>query len=520
MTAARSYDASIDPPGSYLHAVQNFTWESLWELFDGNKDSLNVAHECLDRHRELGAAVRLRRSDGVCQTLTFAELADWSGRFAHHLENIGVAVGEPVGIMVEPSLEFYAAIFGAMKRGAVAVPLYTLFGPEALKARIDDCGARVLLVGPGLMAATRDLQGVDAIGLDQETLATIASLKSEYEIKTKPRDLAVLQYTSGTSRLLPEAVRHDHRSIVTLTLAGIYGVGLRRGDRFFCPSSPAWGHGLWHGTIAPLSLGVSTGAYAGRFEPNELVKALRHFAITNLAAAGTVYRMLAGGDLLSRLPRLDKASYTGEALSPEILEALESALGTPVCGMYGTTETGVILANYPGFDDYELRAGALGKTVPGWQVAVIDDSGTEVVDGVVGEIAVRRRGEWFRSKDLGQRDADGYFWYLGRADDVIISSGWTISPLEVENALCLHPEVTAAAVVGVPDDLRGQALKAFVVSARNDAEMADELQNLVKTRLSPHEYPRQIAFITELPTTVNGKINRRALRRDHDESMS
>lgn len=274
---------------------------------------------------------------------------------------------------------------------------------------------------------------------------------------------------------------------------------------------------MWHGTIAPLSLGVSTGAYAGRFDPAELADTLEHFAITNLAAAGTVYRMLAGKDLLSRLPRLEKASYTGEALSRETLETLETSLGTPVCGMYGTTETGVILANFPGFGDYSVRPGALGQPVPGWEVAVIDDAGAPVADGVVGEIAVRRRGEWFRSKDLGQRDVDGYFWYLGRADDVIISSGWTISPLEVENALCLHPDVTGAAVVGVPDALRGQALKAFVVSERNDAGMVAELQDLVKTRLSAHEYPRHIEFIAELPTTVNGKINRRALRVEHDD---
>ncbi|AKS32110.1 acyl-CoA synthetase [Mycolicibacterium goodii] len=520
MTALSSELTSAPPPPSYRDAVEQFSWDALWDLFEGTRDRLNIAYECLDRHRGLGAAVRLRRSDGNHETLTFDQLADQSARVAHHLENIGVEAGEAVGIMIEPSLEFYAAVFGAMKRGAVAVPLYTLFGPEALKARIDDCGARVLLVGSEFVDATGYLHDVNVIELGGGWLETIADLDTDYEVTTKPHDLAVLQYTSGTSRLLPEAVRHDHRSIVTLTLAGQYGVGLRRGDRFFCPSSPAWGHGLWHGTIAPLSLGISTGAYAGRFDPAELAHTLGHFGITNLAAAGTVYRMLAGKDLLNHLPRLEKASYTGEALSRETLESLEAHLGTPVCGMYGTTETGVILANFPGFDDYAVRPGALGKAVPGWEVAVIDDAGNPVADGVVGEIAVRRRGEWFRSKDLGQRDADGYFWYLGRADDVIISSGWTISPLEVENALCLHPDVMAAAVVGVPDKLRGQALKAFVVSTRNDADMVSELQDMVKTQLSAHEYPRHIEFIAELPTTVNGKINRRALRVQQDDSAN
>ena len=180
--------------------------------------------------------------------------------------------------------------------------------------------------------------------------------------------------------------------------------------------------------------------------------------------------------------------------------------------MYGTTEVGVIIANFPGFGDFEVRHGALGKPIPGWEVVVLDEGGRLAQASTAGEISVKRRGEWFRCKDRAQVDADGYFWYLGRVDDVIISAGWTISPLEVETVLAQHPQVLESAVIGVPDAVRGQVLKAVVVAERDDAAFAEELQAFVRTRLSQHEYPRIIEFVAELPRTPNGKVNRRALR--------
>jgi acetyl-CoA synthetase len=239
---------------------------------------------------------------------------------------------------------------------------------------------------------------------------------------------------------------------------------------------------------------------------------LQAFEITNFAAAGTVYRMLLRDSLLDVLPTLAKASYTGESIDVGTLATLHKGLGIPVCGMYGTTETGVIIANYPGFEDYEVRLGALGKPLPGWELAVLDEGGKPVDRGTVGEIAVNRRDSWFRAKDLGRVDEDGYFWYLGRADDIIISAGWTISPIEVEDVIAAHADVSEVAIVGVPDPIRGQVLKAVVVTSRKDESFAAELQQLVRSRLSHHEYPRVIEFATSLPKTANGKVNRRALR--------
>jgi acetyl-CoA synthetase len=488
-----------------------FSWDKLWGLFDGNDDCLNIAHECLDRHDGERLAARIARDDGSYAEYTFGELSKGAAQFAHLLEQSGIEKGDRIGVMIEPSFQSYVSLFGAIKRGAVAVPLYTLFGPDAIRDRLDDCEAALLILGS---RSDSPVERMDyrILHFDVELEGRLNDLPETYEAETSSQDLAVLQYTSGTSRQLPEAVPHSHRAIVTLARSALFAIGIAPEDRYFCPSSPAWGHGLWHGTIAPWSLGVCIGAYSGRFSIDRLADALIEFRITNFAAASTVYRMLLKSGRLPELTSLEKASYTGEALEVQAQEAFLEATEVPVCGMYGTTETGVILGNFPGFDDYQPRIGALGKPLPGCQVAVLAADG-EIADvGVTGEIAIRRRGKWFGAKDLGSVDEDGYFWYAGRADDVIIAAGWTISPLEVERALLSHAQIREAAVVGAPDELKGQIVKAVLVADGDQEGLVEELQELVRRELSPHEYPRQIEFVEQLPRTPNGKVNRRALR--------
>ncbi|HYZ00751.1 MAG TPA: AMP-binding protein, partial [Candidatus Binatia bacterium] len=256
----------------------------------------------------------------------------------------------------------------------------------------------------------------------------------------------------------------------------------------------------------------AVGAYAGRFSVDRLLDGAGRIGATNLAAASTVYRMILASGRARELRGLQKASYTGEDLDAAAQQEFREAAGIPVCGMYGTTETGVVLANYPGFSGYTPRPGALGKPVPGCDVAVLGPDGSVAGPGSVGELAVWRRSAWVRARDLGSVDADGYFSYAGRADDVIISAGWTISPLEVERALLGHPAVHDAAVIGVPDGLRGHVVKAFVVADRDGEAFAVELQDLVRDTLGRHEYPRQVEFVAHLPRTPNGKKDRRALR--------
>jgi len=498
----------------YPTTLRTFDWKALWELVDGTPERLNLAHECIDRHPRQAVALRIQHADGRREIHTFAALAAWSVRFAHWLEAEGVARGEAVAIMLEPSLPFYGALFGAVRRGAIAVPLFTLFGPEGLALRIRDCSPKVLLVDGDAGRWQAEFPDVRVVAVDEALEAALAEQPAEYAPATAADDLAVFQYTSGTTRALPEAVKHTHRSVVTLMIAALYGIGLRPGDRYFCPSSPAWGHGLWHGTVAPLALGIAVGSYAGRFEAGRIFEALRAFEITNMAAAPTVYRMLRASGLAARYPfRPAKLSFTGEPMDQGTWRFVEETFGVTPRSMYGSTEVGVIIVSYPGFTGYEVRAGALGKAAPGWEVGIVDAEGQPLPPGATGEIAVRRRGQWFLVKDRGRMDADGYFFHAGRSDDVIISAGWTMSAVEIEAVLMGHPDVREAAVIAVADELRGQVAKAFVVVARpGGAELVTELQTWVRQRLSQHEYPRAIEIVDELPKTPAGKINRQALR--------
>jgi len=498
---------------SYPEILRGFSWEKLWALFDGNREVLNLAHECIDRHRGKGTAISVKFDTGHSEHYTFDTISRSSSQFAHWLEQRGIGRGDRVAIMLEPGFEYYTCMFGAIKRGAIAVPLFTLFGPDALALRIADCSPKLLLSMGDSVALSAQFPGLDVVTPDRQWRAELESLADTYQTTTRADDLAVFQYTSGTTRALPEAVKHTHRAVVTVMIAALYGTGLRPGDRYFCPSSPAWGHGLWHGTIAPLALGIHVGAYAGKFDAQRILEALAEFAVDNMAAAPTVYRMLRNSGLVENYPiRLRKLSYTGEPLDSSTAQFLTEKLGVIPCSMYGSTEVGVILVNYPGVRDYQVQPGALGKPAPGWDVDIIDAQGMPVPDGVTGEIAVRRKGEWFYIKDRGYRNEDGYFYHAGRSDDVIISAGWTMSAVEIEDTLLTCAGVAEAAVVGVADDLRGQVVRAYIVSRGAETLSAEAIQGYLKERLSRHEYPRQVRFVQALPKTPAGKIDRKVLK--------
>ena len=496
---------------TYAEAQSEFSTQRLWDLFDGTAEKFNIAHECVDRHATEGKiALRVAHADGTDETITFTDLAAWSPRVAHWLAAEGIDPGDRVAFMLEPSLAFYAAMFGAIKRGAIAVPLFTLFGPDGVRLRTQDCTPRLLLTTADRTAVTNDVRVVAA---DDAWLAAVSAFSAHYVPETTAAGTAIFQYTSGTTRELPAAIKHSHRALVVLMNAALYGTGLRPGDRFFCPSSPAWGHGLWHGTLAPLALGIETGAYAGRFDAERLLRALQDYRTTNLAAAATHFRMMKNtGHVAAYRIALDKMSFTGEPIDIETLDFMQDAFKTHLCGMYGTTEIGVILANYPGAPDFIPKPGALGRPVPGVQVQVQHPDGRPCGPNVLGEIKVFRHGAWLATKDRGRVDDDGFFHHSGRADDVIISAGWTMSPVEIEDALLRHPAVSAAAVIGVPDALRGQVVKAFIVLKPDHTATEQDIQTFVRARLSQHEFPRVVAFVADLPRTPAGKINRKALR--------
>jgi acetyl-CoA synthetase len=501
---------------SYADAQKFANSQALWELFDGNSDYLNIAHECITRHADGSGrtAVRVAHSDGTDEILSFDDIAAGSARFAHWLVANGIQPGDRIAFMLDPSLPFYISLFGATMMGAISVPLFTLFGLDGLRLRVDDCKPKLLITNKEKAEIARQVEGLRIVIADAGLLDEISRFPKTYETKTRANDLAVFQYTSGTTRELPAAVKHTHKALVTLMFAALYGTGIRPGDEFFCPSSPAWGHGLWHGTLAPLGLGVTTGTFSGKFDAVRLMKALQDYKITNMSAAATHYRMMKNSGKAGEFKfYFKKLSYTGEPIDPATLEFIDQTFHVPACSMYGTTEIGVVLVNYPGAKDYVVKPGSLGKPVPGLKLQVQKPDGTPTEPGVVGELMLWKRDHWETTKDLAKIDEESYFYHCGRADDVIISAGWTMSAVEIENTLLKHPNVKEAAVIGVPDETRGQVAKAFIVSDRAASdEYVDELKKFTRERLSQHEFPRHIAFVSELPKTPAGKVHRKVLR--------
>lgn len=501
---------------SYADAQQHFSKVELWKLFDGSAGSFNIAHECVDRHANSGNdALIILQADGRDEILGYEELSVESSQFAQYLKEEGCNPGDRIAIMLEPSREFYVAMFGVLKLGAIVVPLFTLFGPDGIRLRVQDCSPSVLITSEQHVANVRAASSkLKVMVLNSDRLTEMRRLPSSCRVSSRADALAVLQYTSGTTRELPEAVRHSHGTLVTLMVAGLYGTGIRPGDRFICPSSPAWGHGLWHGTFAPLALGLTVGAYSGKFDPERLLHALQDHRFTNMSAAATHYRMIRhSGRAGDYRYYLEKLSFTGEPIDSETADFVRNTFGHEVCSMYGTTEMGVVLVNYPGARDLPTKRGALGRPTPGGVVQVQSGDGSPCEANVIGHLMVYRRNQWIPTRDLAYVDADGYFYHAGRADDVIISAGWTMSAVEIENVILTHPDVKEAAVIGISDELRGQIVKAFIVSDRDgDGKFSLEIQHLVKEKLSQHEYPRHVEFTSGLPKTPAGKINRKSLR--------
>lgn len=501
---------------SYADAQAYANSGALWELFDGDREYLNIAHESMTRYADGSGrpAVRVAHADGRDEILSFDTITAGAAQFAHWLDHNNVKKGERIAFMLEPSLPFYVCLFGAMQTGAISVPLFTLFGPDALRLRIDDCKPTILITNAEKAELARGIEGLRVVVADESLLQEIAQYPDRYEPKTKASDLAVFQYTSGTTRELPAAVKHTHKSIVTLMFAALYGTGIRPGDEFFCPSSPAWGHGLWHGTLAPLALGVTTGTFAGRFDAVRLMKALQDYKISNMSAAATHYRMMKNSGKADEFDfYFKKLSFTGEPIDPATLEFIDEVFKVPACSMYGTTEIGVVLVNFPGAEDFVVKPGSLGKPVPGLTLQVQKPDGSPTEAGEVGELMLWKRDHWETTKDRAKLDEEGYLYHCGRADDVIISAGWTMSAVEIEHTMLKHDNVIEVGVIGVPDDTRGQVAKAFVVSNREPGdEFVVELQNFTREKLSQHEFPRHIEFVSELPKTQAGKVHRKILR--------
>jgi acetyl-CoA synthetase len=493
-------------------AERSFSWNEAWELVSGTPESINIANECLNRHS--GDCVRLKFTDGSTEKIRYEELASKSSQFAHLLEDLGVEKGDRVAMMMNPSTEFFSSFFGAVKRGAVAVPCSELFGPDALEHRIGSSEPSVLVSTDNIIENINTSQ-VDHT-ISKNTLEDeISNSPTTYDTSTRGDDDIFIQFTSGTTGK-PEAHVYQHESVVYYAQAMDLIFDFQGYESCFTTSSTGWGTGIWIGMCTPLMFGVPAGFYSGKFDAELVLETLEEFDVnTLLGVVPTAYRKLIDVmDDISYTHKLDKANYTGEPIDESLSQQIEATFGAFPRSIYGATELRSFVTVDYAFEDYEFRHGSMGKPIPGAEVTVVDESGEEKPPGEIGSIAIRRKDDWIISDDAAFYDEEGYFWSAGRIDDTIISAGYTIGPQEVEESLRTHQSVSDAGVIGVPDEERNEIVKAFVELENSHSAQGDlrsELQDYVRSELSKHEYPREIEFIDELPKIPNGKTDRKKL---------
>ncbi|MBF4766748.1 acetate--CoA ligase [Nocardioides agariphilus] len=558
--------AEVPDVASYAEDRASFTWDRARAELAGlpGGRGLNIAHEAVDRHVDEGrgevVALRCIGLDGAVTDVSYAQLRDLTGRFAQVLTDLGVQRGERVASLLGRQPEQYVAALGTLKRGAVFCPLFSSFGPEPVRDRLRLGSARVLVTTANLyrrrLAHLRDelpdLQVVLVTGgvedpATEDLDALLAAACPDYVIPdTDPEDPALLHFTSGTTGK-PKGAVHVHQAVVAHHATSTYALDLHRGDVFWCTADPGWVTGTSYGIIAPLTHGATLLSYAGEFDAKAWYRTLAEQHVQVWYTAPTALRMLMRyGEELPQgydLSALRHVASVGEALNPEVVVWGEKALGLPVHDNWWQTETGAIMiSNHRGM---EIRPGSMGRPVPGVDAAVLvrgRDGRADVASGAArvaevgetGELALRPgfpsmfRGYlddpertakcfgagWYLSGDLARVDGDGYVWFVGRADDVIKSAGHLIGPFEVETAFMEHPAVVEAGVIGKPDPVAGEVVKAFVTLRTGFEPTEDLRRELVafgRKRLGGLA-PKEIAFDQHLPHTSSGKVMRRLLK--------
>jgi len=524
---------------SYDEAHRAFRWEdTLRALGWAPGDSVDLARTIVERHAGAGrAALRWFGKAGGARTLTFDELARLSAQVAAWLRSRGLRPGDRVAGFLPRVPETLAIMLGTWKAGGVYVPIFTGFGPDAIDFRLRDSGARVLCthweyrsrVPPSLPGAPAILtiSGPEAsVPGDARFDEAVAGRPVDVGPSERRRDdTAVILYTSGSTGP-PKGVKIAANFLAAVHPWMLYGVDLRADDVFWPTGDPGWGYGLICYMLG-LAMGVCVTCHEAAPSPEYALERLSRDGVTNLATTPTMLRgiMALPADALRRWPvRLRAASSCGEPLNGEVVTFFREHWGVTVMDHYGSSEFGLPIGNCNAIE-MEVRPGSMGLPLPGSTMAIVDDEGREAAAGTVGQIALRphpegyyslgywgdaertaatQRGGWMTIGDLGRRDADGYFWFEGRADDVIKSAGYRIGPFEVESAVLRHPAVAEAAVIGAPDAFRGQIVKAFVVLRPGQAPseaLRGEIVELVKTRVGRHQYPREIEFVVALPKT-------------------
>jgi acetyl-CoA synthetase len=549
----------------YDSARSTFSWVAARRALDGlpGGAGLNIAHEAVDRHvqgaRAEHLALRWLGKGGVVRDFSYRDLGEQTSRFANVLTGLGVQQGERVFVLAGRIPELYITVLGALKRRCVVSPLFSAFGPEPICTRLTLGSGSVLVTTESLyhkkIAGLRErlpqLKHVLLVSDDGgRTSVTgtldLAALMREASPRftigsTDPEDRALLHFTSGTTGK-PKGAAHVHEAVVAHHATGGLALDFHADDVFWCTADPGWVTGTSYGIISPLTHGITSIVDEGDFDAERWYRVLAEQKVSIWYTAPTAVRMMMkGGTELARrhdFPDLRFIASVGEPLNPQAVRWGEQAFGLPIHDNWWQTETGgIMIANYAAMD---IKPGSMGKPLPGVEAAIVKRVGDGVAEvitasDVEGELALKRgwpsmfrgylneeeryrkcfAGEWYLTGDLAKRDADGYFWFVGRADDVIKSSGHLIGPFEVESALMEHPAVAEAGVIGKPDPMQFETVKAFVsLKAGYEAGEAlrRDLLGFARKRLGAPVAPKEIDFIVNLPKTRSGKIMRRLLK--------
>jgi acetyl-CoA synthetase len=523
---------SIGAQTTYEQVVAEHRWQV--------PERYNIAADVCDKHPRDKLAMVHEHHSGVVRELTWGELQDLANQAANVLAGLGVQRGDRVAVVLPPTPETAAVFFGVWKLGAILLSMSVLYGDEGIRHRLTDSQSKVL-VTDAANAPRFDASLVEQLLVLEE--ATLPAACTEFTtVDTAADDPAQLYYTSGTTGLA-KGIVHAHRYLLAHE-EFIYCHDVRDGERFHGMGEWAWAAGIAP-LLGPWRFGAVQYVFQreGGFDPARQLDFLSRHEVTNVFTTPTAVRsMMSIGDAGTRHPQHFRiVCSAGEPLNPEAIRWFREQYGITVLDFYGLTESYPLCANFPFM---EVREGSMGRPMPGWDVVVLDEDERPVDQGERGEICLRARsnphyplgywnlpeasaqtfgGDWFHTKDAARVDEDGYFWYEGRADDVIIAAGYRIGPFEVESACLEHPAVAEAAAVASPDERRGNVVKAFIVLAaghEGSDELAEQIKEFVRDRLSAYAYPRRIEFVTDLPKTLTGKIRRIELREREREHAS
>jgi acetyl-CoA synthetase len=499
-----------------------------WEV----PERYNIAADVCERHPRDKLAMIHEDPGGNVREVSWGELQENSNRLANVLVAHGVEPGDRVAMLLPPTPETAAAFFATWKTAAILLSMSVLYGDEGIRHRLADSEPKVLLTDSANAERIDRSLVQQLLILDHDLLEGGSTAFTCAD--TAAEDPAQLYYSSGTTGLA-KGVLHAHRYLLAHE-EFVYCHDVREGELFHGMGEWAWAAGIIP-LLGPWRMGAVQAVYQreGGFDPHKQLAFLSRHRVSNVFATPTAIRSMMGiGDAGNRYPQKFRiVCSAGEPLNPEAIKWFREQYGITVLDYYGLTESYPLCANYPFM---EVREGSMGKPMPGWEVAILDESERPLPAGERGEICLRARtnphyplgywnrpqdsrevfgGEWFHTKDAARADEDGYFWYEGRADDVIISAGYRIGPFEVESACLEHPAVAEAAVVASPDERRGQVVKAFVVLAEGhdpSPALAEEIQAFVREHHSAYAYPRKLEFVSDLPKTLTGKIRRIELR--------